>query len=103
MPFINKALVFHRFARRFNNVQNFGVNLYNQAQRVGSAIDKGARIAKQAYGIVAPALKELGVNTGQADRVAGKAFTGYNQLRDRVAQGNEVVGRTARRLTGLQM
>ena len=96
-------MVFHRFARHFNAAKNFGVNLYNQAQRVGSAIDKGARIAKQAYGIVAPALRELGVNTGQADRVADKAFTGYNQLRDRVSRGNEVVGRTAQRLSGLGM
>ena len=84
-------------------MKNFDVNLYNQAQRMGSAIDKGARIAKQAYGIVAPALRELGVYTGQADRVADRAFTGYNQLRDRVTQGNDVIGRTAQRLTGLQM
>ena len=94
-------MVFHRFARRFNAAKNFGVNLYNQAQRVGSAIDKGARVAKQAYGVIAPALRELGVNTGQADRVADKAFTGYSQLRDRASRGNEVVGRTARRLSGL--
>ena len=96
-------MVFRHFAKHFNNVKNFGVRLYNQAQRMGSAIDKGARIAKQAYGIAAPALRELGVNTGQADRIADKAFTGYNQLRDRVTQGKEIVGRTAQRLTGQQM
>ena len=96
-------MVFHRFARHFNNVKNFGVNLYNQAQRMGSAIEKGARIAKQAYGIVALALRELGDNTRQADRVADRAFTGYNQLRDRVTQGKDVIGRTAQRLTGLQI
>ena len=94
-------MVFHRFAKHFNAPKNFGDNLYNQAQRVGSAIEKGARIAKPAYGIVAPALRELGVNTGQADRIADKAFAGYNQLRDRVAQGNEVIGRAAGRLAWL--
>ena len=96
-------MVFHRFAKHFNNVKNFGVNLYSQAQRMGSAIDKGTRIAKPAYGIVAPALRALGVNTGQADRIADKTFTGYNQLRDRVTQGNDVLGRAAQRLSGLQM
>ena len=94
-------MVFQRFAKHFNTAKNFGVSLYNQAQRVGSAIDKGARVAKQAYGVIAPALRELGVNTGQADRVADKAFTGYNQLRDRVSRGNDVVGRTLQRLSGL--
>ena len=93
--------MFHRFAKDLNHARNFGVNLYNQAQRVGSAIDKGARFAKQVYGVVSPALRELGVNTGQADRVADKAFTGYNQLRDKVVHGNEVVGRAGSRLAGL--
>ena len=93
-------MVFHRFAKHFNAAKNFGVNLYNQAQRVGSAIDKGARVAKQAYGVIAPALRELGVNTGGVDRIADKAFTGYSQLRDRVSHGNNVAERTARRLAG---
>ena len=94
-------MVFQRFAKHFNAAKDFGVNLYNQAQRVGSAIDKGARVAKQAYRVIAPALRELGVNTGGADRLADRTFTGYNQLRDRVSRGNEVVGRTAQRLSGL--
>ena len=96
-------MVFHRSAWHFNNVKNFGVNLYNQAQRAGSVIDQGARIAKQAYGIVAPALRELGLSTAMADRGAGKAFTGHNQLRDRVMQGNEAASRTAGRLAGLSV
>ena len=93
-------MVFHRFARHFNNVKNFCVNLYNQAQRMGSAFDKGARFAKQAYGVISPALRELGINTAAADRGADKAFTGYSQLRDKVVRGNEVVGRSAVRLAG---
>jgi hypothetical protein len=93
-------MVFQRFAKHFNAAKNFGVNLYNQAQRVGSAIDKGARVAKQAYGVIAPALRELGANTGGADRIADKAFTGYNQLRDRVSNTSQVAERTARRLAG---
>ena len=59
------------------------------------------RFAKQAYGIVAPALREFGVNTSQLDRAADKGFTGYNELRDRVARGNEVLNRMAGRLAGL--
>ena len=38
-----------------------------------------------------------------ADRGADRAFTGYNQLRDKVMQGNEVIGRTAGRLVGLPL
>ena len=48
------------------------------------AIDTGAGVAKRAYHIVAPALRELGVDTSLADRGADRAFTGYNALRDRV-------------------
>ena len=68
---------------------------------MGSAFDNGARFAKQAYGAISPALRELGVNTGQADRVADKALTGYNQLRDKVVHGNEVVGRAGSPRAGL--
>ena len=91
-------MVLHHFARHFNNVKNFAGNAYNQAQRLGHAIDKGARIAKGAHHIVAPALRELGFNTGRVDRLADRGFTGYNQLRDRVTQGNDVPGRAAGRL-----
>ena len=61
---------------------------------MGSAIE-------QAFGVISPALRELGINTGGVDRVADKAFTGYNQLRDKVVHGSEVVSRAAGRLGGL--
>ena len=41
------------------------------------------------------------MNTSQLDRAADKGFTGYNQLRDKVVQGNEIVTRTAGRFAGL--
>ena len=94
-------MVFHRFAHHLKSAKDFGRNLYHNAHRVGSAVDKGMRFAKQAYGFVAPALREFGVNTSQLDRAADKGFTGYNQLRDRVVQGNEILNRTAGRLAGL--
>ena len=59
------------------------------------------RFAKQAYRVFAPALRELGVNTTTTDRVADRAFTGYNQLRDRVVRGNDVPGRAPGQLAGL--
>ena len=94
-------MVYHRFAQHLRSAKDFGQNLYHRAQRVGSAVDKGVRFAKQAYGVFAPALRELGVSTGQADRVADRAFTGYNQLRDRVVRGNHVLGRATGQLAGL--
>ena len=96
-------MVFHRFARHIHSAKNFAHNVYNQATSLGSAIDKGAGLAKRAYCIVAPALRELGVDTSRADRRADRAFTGYKALRDKVARGNGVVGRTAERLAGLSM
>ena len=93
-------MVLHRFATHFNNAKNFGVNLYNQAQGVGSAIDRGARFAKQVYGVISSALRELGVDTGGVDRVAD-SLHGLRQLRDKVVHGNEVVGRAGSRLVGL--
>ena len=91
----------HRIARHFNRAKNFANNVYNQARSVGSAIDEGVGLAKRAYHIAAPALRELGVDTSHADRRADKAFTGYNALRDRVKQGDDVVSRAAGRLGGL--
>ena len=96
-------MVFHRIARHFNRAKNFAHNAYNQARSVGMAIDKGAGLAKRAYHIVAPALRELGVDTSRADRGADRAFTGYNALRDRVQRGDQVLGRAAERLSGLSM
>ena len=40
-------------------------------------------------------------NYGGTELAAEKGFTGYNQLRDKVVQGNEIVHRTAGRLAGL--
>ena len=94
-------MVFHRFAHHLQSAKDFGRNVYHHAHRVGSAIDKGMGMAKRAYGIVAPALREFGVNTSQLNRAADKGFTGYNQLRDRVVQGNEIATRTAGRLAGI--
>ena len=53
-------MVFHRFAHHLKSAKDFGRSLYHNAHRVGSAVDKGMRFAKQAYGIVAPALREFG-------------------------------------------
>ena len=94
-------MVFHRFAQPLQTAKSIGRNVYHHAHRIGGAIDKGMGMAKRAYGIVAPALREFGVNTGQIDRVADKGFTGYTQLRDRVVQGNEIATRTAGRLAGI--
>ena len=94
-------MVLHRFAHHLRSAKDFGRNVYHHAHRIGGAIDKGMGMAKRAYGTVAPALREFGVNTGQMDRIADKGFTGYNQLRDRVVQGNEIATRTAGRLAGI--
>ena len=94
-------MVFHRLAHHLRPTKDFGRSLYHNAHRVGSAVDKGMRFAKQAYGIVAPALREFGVNTSQLDGAADRGFTGYSQLRDRVVQGSDIVHRTAGRLAGL--
>ena len=95
-------MVYNRFAHHLRSAKDFGQNLYHKAHRVGSAVDKGMRFAKQAYGIFAPALRELGVNTSHLDRAADKGFTGYNQLRDRVVvQGNDILNRTAGRIARL--
>ena len=85
-------MVYNRFAHHLRSAKDFGQNLYHRAHRLGSAVDKGMRFAKQAYGVFAPALRELGVNTGQAGRVADRAFTGYSQLTDRVVRSNDVLG-----------
>ena len=86
-----------------NPLTGIGHRLSNPAQRVGFAVDQGARFAKRVFGVISPALRELGIITGGVDRVADKAFTGYSQLRDKVLHGNEVLGRTAGRLAGLPM
>ena len=87
--------------KHYNNAKNFAGNVYNTAQRLRAAIDKGARTAHTLYNVVSPALRQLGVNTGRADAIASRGVHGYNQIRDRVMHGHQVVSRATGQLSAL--
>ena len=67
-------MVFRHFAKHYNNVKSFAGNVYNQAQRLGHAIDKGAVMAHKIYNVVSPALRQLGVNTALPDMIANRSI-----------------------------
>ena len=59
---------------------------YSHAVRFGMNIDKGVNIARSAYGIMSPVMKELGVNTSLADKSVKQLGNSYDALRSQVSR-----------------
>ena len=59
---------------------------YGHAVRFGMNIDKGVNIARRAYGIMSPVMKELGVNTSLADKSVKQLGNSYDALRSQVSK-----------------
>ena len=94
-------MVFRQLAKHFNYAKNFAGHVFNQATRAGGAIDKGVNWAHKSYNIVSPALRQFGVNTAIPDMIVNRGFDGYNQLRNKVVQGNAILNRTQGQLRAI--
>ena len=94
-------MVLRHFAKHFNIAKNFAGHVFNHAKRAGEAIDKGIGWAHKAYNIVSPALRQFGVNTAIPDMIVNRGFEGYNQLRNKVVQGNTSLNRTHGQLNAI--
>ena len=94
-------MVFRQLAEHLNNAKNIAGHVFNQATRAGGAIDKGANWAHKAYNVVSPALRQFGVNTAIPDMIVNRGFDGYNQLRNKVANGGANLNPTQRQLNAI--
>ena len=77
------------FRRAFNTAKGHFGRAYGTAVRFGAGFDKGVGFAKRAYGIISPALRELGVNTAGADRNVRALGNSYDALRSQVSKVHE--------------
>ena len=79
---------FH-FRRTVGAVKGHIGRAYGHAVRFGMGIDKGIGFARRAYGIISPALRDLGVNTANADRNVRALGNSYDSLRSQVSKVHE--------------
>ena len=77
------------FQRVFNRAKGHIGRAYGQAVRFGVGFDKGVNFARRAYGIMAPVLRDLGVDTSQADRSVRALGNSYDVLRSQVSKVHE--------------
>ena len=66
-----------------------GKGAYGHAVRIGTGIDKGVGLARRAYGIMSPVMKELGVDTSHADKSVKALGSSYDSLRSQVSKVHE--------------
>ena len=74
------------FRRAFNTAKGHFGRAYGNAVRFGGQFDKGVGFARRAYGIISPALKELGMNTAGADKSVRALGNSYDVLRSQVSK-----------------
>ena len=67
----------------------FGKGAYGHAVRISSQFDKGVGFARRAYGIMSPVMRELGVDTSQADKSVKALGSSYDSLRSQVSKVHE--------------
>ena len=78
------------FHRVFNQAKGHFGRAYGNAVRFGSMFDKGVNFARRAYGVISPALKEVGVDTTMADKSVKHLGSSYDQLRSQVSRVHDV-------------
>ena len=77
------------FQRVFSAAKGHIGRACGHAVRFGMGIDKGVSFARRAYGIMSPALKELGVKTAGADKSVKALGNSYDSLRSQVSRVHE--------------
>ena len=77
------------------------MRMYQTARHYGSMADRGIRTAAYIYGqAIQPALRDVGVNTGKADRYLKTSYDHYNLYSDAIKSGVNVVDGIAANLRG---
>ena len=77
------------FRRAMTAVKGHFGRAYGHAMRFGMGFDKGFGFARRAYSIASPVLRDLGINTSQADSNVRALGNSYDALRSQVSRVHE--------------
>ena len=86
--------------RTLKNVKSHIGNGYNHLKHIAHSIDHGFKIAKQAYSIVEPIIRQYAGNNNMHTNVM-KTISGYESLRNKVVEANHQVEHSGHKLSGL--
>jgi len=90
----------HVFHRTMRSIKSHIGNGYNHLKHIAHSIDHGFNIAKQAYSIVEPVVRQYAANNSMHN-TAMKAISGYESIRNKVVEANHHVSNVGSRLGGL--
>jgi hypothetical protein len=90
----------HSFRRTLQNVKNHLGNGYNHLKNIAHHIDHGFQVAKHVYSVLEPHIRQAAGNN-QIHGHAMKAINGYENIRNKVMDGNHKVEEIGHKLRGL--
>ena len=89
----------HVFHRTMQNVKSHIGNGYHAMKQIAHNIDHGVHVAKQIYSVVEPVIRHVVGNN--MHHQAMKAISGYESLRNKVAEADHHVSSVGHKLKGL--
>ncbi len=97
--------MFHKFNkqmfhRTLQNVKTHIGNGYNHLKNIAGTIDHGVHIAKQVYSVLEPVIRHAAGNN-HIHNHAMKAISGYENIRNKVADANHHVANVGHKLSGI--
>jgi hypothetical protein len=90
----------HSFRRTLQNVKTHLGNGYNHLKKIANHIDNGFQVAKHVYSVLEPHLRHVAGNNNLHGH-AMKAIHGYENIRNKVMDGNQRVEEIGHKLRGL--
>ena len=90
----------HVFQRTMQNVKSHIGSGYHKLKHIASNIDHGVHIAKQIYSVVEPVIRHA-TGGNPMHNTAMKAISGYESLRNKVAEADHHVSNIGHKLKGL--
>ena len=88
------------FRRTLQNVKNHLGNGYNHVKNIAHHIENGFQVAKHVYSVLEPHIRQAAGNN-HIHGHAMKAINGYENIRNKVMDGNNKVEEIGHKLRGL--
>ena len=90
----------HSFRQTLRNVKTHLGNGYNHLKNVAHHIDHGFHLAKQVYSAIEPVIRHV-AGHNPVHGHAMKAISGYEDIRNKVMEGNNHIAQVGHKLGNL--
>ena len=90
----------HSFRQTLRNVKTHLGNGYNHLKNVAHHIDHGFHVAKQIYSAIEPVIRHV-VGQNPVHGHAMRAISGYEDIRNKVMEGNNHIAQVGHKLRNL--